>query len=159
MNAYQRPTADPDRLRAAPACPRCNGKMERIRRRFLDRVASLVVLWLMSMAGTLLSVYSVRPDLKLWYRTVELLTTVPVLGVPVPGTQGAGVDSLLSIVQMPAGIPTATFAMGRAGAVNAALFALQILALNDPTLAQFLKDERKRLEGEAIASSATLLEG
>lgn len=89
---------------------------------------------------------------------LSALTTLPVLGVPVPGTQGAGVDSLLSIVQMPAGIPTATFAMGRAGAVNAALFALQILALNDPTLAQFLKDERKRLEGEAIASSATLLE-
>lgn len=43
MNAYHRPPADPDRLLAAPACPRCNGKMERIRRRFLDRVASLVV--------------------------------------------------------------------------------------------------------------------
>ena len=58
-------------------------------------------------------------------------TTLPVLGVPVESKVLRGVDSLLSIVQMPAGVPVATFAIGRAGAVNAALFAAQILALRD----------------------------
>src|SRR5574338_393717 len=58
-------------------------------------------------------------------------TALPVLGVPVESKTLKGVDSLLSIVQMPAGVPVATFAIGRAGAVNAALFAAQILALRD----------------------------
>jgi 5-(carboxyamino)imidazole ribonucleotide mutase len=61
-------------------------------------------------------------------------TTVPVLGVPVPSRHLQGLDSLLSIVQMPTGIPVATFAIGQAGAANAALFAVGILATTDATL-------------------------
>jgi 5-(carboxyamino)imidazole ribonucleotide mutase len=61
-------------------------------------------------------------------------TTVPVLGVPVPSRHLQGLDSLLSIVQMPAGVPVATFAIGQAGAANAALFAVGILATTDATL-------------------------
>ena len=65
-------------------------------------------------------------------------TTVPVLGVPVPSEHLRGHDSLLSIVQMPKGVPVATFAIGNAGAINAALFAVSILALNDAALAKDL---------------------
>jgi 5-(carboxyamino)imidazole ribonucleotide mutase len=61
-------------------------------------------------------------------------TLVPVLGVPVPATALQGMDSLLSIVQMPKGIPVATFAIGRAGAANAGLFAVQMLAVGDAEL-------------------------
>ncbi|MBS0325298.1 MAG: 5-(carboxyamino)imidazole ribonucleotide mutase [Proteobacteria bacterium] len=61
-------------------------------------------------------------------------TTVPVLGVPVPSKYLRGEDSLLSIVQMPKGVPVATFAIGEAGAANAALFAVAMLAVQDPTL-------------------------
>jgi len=61
-------------------------------------------------------------------------TTVPVLGVPVASRHLKGLDSLLAIVQMPAGVPVATFAIGEAGAANAALFAVAILALVNPTL-------------------------
>jgi 5-(carboxyamino)imidazole ribonucleotide mutase len=63
-------------------------------------------------------------------------TTLPVLGVPVRSAMLAGVDSLLSIVQMPAGVPVATFAIGPAGATNAGLFAASILALHDVALAE-----------------------
>ena len=65
-------------------------------------------------------------------------TTVPVLGVPVPSKYLRGEDSLYSIVQMPKGIPVATFAIGEAGAANAGLFAVAILAANDPALARKL---------------------
>ncbi len=71
-------------------------------------------------------------------------TTVPVLGVPVPSRHLQGVDSLYSIVQMPKGIPVATFAIGTAGAANAALFAVAMLAVNDPALRQRLRDYRVR---------------
>ncbi len=70
-------------------------------------------------------------------------TTVPVLGVPVPSRYLKGQDSLLSIVQMPKGIPVATFAIGEAGAANAALFAIAMLANNDKTLADKLTKFRK----------------
>jgi len=69
-------------------------------------------------------------------------TTVPVLGVPVPSEHLNGKDSLLSIVQMPRGIPVATFAIGKAGAINAALFAISMLALSDTGLANQLDDFR-----------------
>jgi 5-(carboxyamino)imidazole ribonucleotide mutase len=69
-------------------------------------------------------------------------TTVPVLGVPIPSRYLKGIDSLLSIVQMPKGIPVATFAIGEAGAVNAALFAAAMLALNQPGLARRLDQFR-----------------
>jgi 5-(carboxyamino)imidazole ribonucleotide mutase len=66
------------------------------------------------------------------------MTPLPVLGVPVRSEALSGLDSLLSIVQMPAGVPTATFAIGKPGAHNAGLFAAQILALDDPSLAERL---------------------
>jgi 5-(carboxyamino)imidazole ribonucleotide mutase len=65
-------------------------------------------------------------------------TTLPVLGVPIPSKHLQGLDSLLSTVQMPKGIPVATFAIGEAGAANAALFAVALLALADPQLAKKL---------------------
>ena len=71
-------------------------------------------------------------------------TTVPVLGVPVAGKHLQGVDSLHSIVQMPKGIPVATFAIGAAGAANAALFAVAMLALHNLALQQALQDFRQR---------------
>ncbi|MGB0128395.1 MAG: 5-(carboxyamino)imidazole ribonucleotide mutase [Rhodocyclaceae bacterium] len=71
-------------------------------------------------------------------------TTLPVLGVPVPSKQLKGLDSLLSIVQMPKGVPVATFAIGEAGAANAALFAVALLANHDDGLAQRLADFRAR---------------
>lgn len=72
-------------------------------------------------------------------------TTLPVLGVPVPSKHLQGQDSLLSIVQMPKGIPVATFAIGEAGAANAGLFAASILANSDTVLAQKLVDYRQSL--------------
>jgi 5-(carboxyamino)imidazole ribonucleotide mutase len=77
-------------------------------------------------------------------------TTVPVLGVPVPTKHLQGLDSLLSIVQMPAGIPVATFAIGSAGAGNAGLYAVAILALSNPDLAQRLEDFRHSQERRAL---------
>jgi 5-(carboxyamino)imidazole ribonucleotide mutase len=76
---------------------------------------------------------------------VAAKTTLPVLGVPVPSKHLQGQDSLLSIVQMPKGIPVATFAIGEAGAANAGLFAASILAINDANLAQKLTDFRAKL--------------
>lgn len=79
------------------------------------------------------------------------LTAVPVLGVPVPSRYLKGEDSLLSIVQMPKGIPVATFAIGEAGAANAALFAAAMLARGDAALSQRLDDFRARQTGTALA--------
>ena len=73
-------------------------------------------------------------------------TTLPVLGVPVPTKHLQGLDSLLSIVQMPAGVPVATFAIGTSGAGNAGLYAAAILALNDPELAERLEEFRRTQE-------------
>ncbi|AWI08692.1 5-(carboxyamino)imidazole ribonucleotide mutase [Ereboglobus luteus] len=70
------------------------------------------------------------------------LTQLPVLGVPMESPQLKGIDSLLSTVQMPGGVPVATFAIGKAGAVNAALFAVSMLALNDESLSKSLSDFR-----------------
>ena len=80
------------------------------------------------------------------------LTTVPVLAVPIQSRVLSGVDSLLSIVQMPAGIPTATFAIGEAGATNAGLFAISLLAMNDESLAAQLADYREGLRAKVEAS-------
>ena len=78
-------------------------------------------------------------------------TTLPVLGVPIPSKYLKGMDSLLSIVQMPKGIPVATFAIGEAGAANAGLFAVSVLALNDTALAGKLVEYRKQ-QAEQIAA-------
>lgn len=75
---------------------------------------------------------------------VAAMTELPVLGVPVESKVLKGVDSLLSIVQMPAGIPTATFAIGKAGSTNAGLFAVAMLAVNDETLAAKLAEFREK---------------
>ena len=77
-------------------------------------------------------------------------TTLPVLGVPIPTKHLQGLDSLLSIVQMPAGIPVATFAIGSAGAGNAGLYAVAILALTSSELAQRLEDFRRAQERRAL---------
>ncbi len=81
-------------------------------------------------------------------------TTLPVLGVPMPSKYLQGMDSLLSTVQMPKGIPVATFAIGEAGAANAGLFAVAMLSLNDADLAQRLQAFRKK---QADAVKATTL--
>jgi 5-(carboxyamino)imidazole ribonucleotide mutase len=73
---------------------------------------------------------------------IASLTTVPVIGVPIETKNFSGLDSLLSTVQMPAGVPVATVAIGSAGATNAALLAVQILALSDVKLARKLVDYR-----------------
>lgn len=78
-------------------------------------------------------------------------TTVPVLGVPVPSRHLGGEDSLHSIVQMPRGVPVATFAIGEAGAVNAALFAIAILATTDDHLRQQLDAFRERQRESVMA--------
>lgn len=80
-------------------------------------------------------------------------TIVPVLGVPVPSRYLRGEDSLLSIVQMPKGIPVATFAIGEAGAANAALYAVAMLAGTDAALAARLEDFRVRQNQAALAMS------
>ena len=79
-------------------------------------------------------------------------TTVPVLGVPVPSRHLQGQDSLLSIVQMPAGVPVATFAIGDAGATNAGLFAVALLANDDPALRAALDAYRAERRSQAAAS-------
>lgn len=81
------------------------------------------------------------------------LTTLPVMGVPVTSKTLDGLDSLLSIVQMPAGIPVHTFAIGRAGAINAALAAASILALNDKKIDQTLKNFRKNQTQKVLKNS------
>src|SRR6202020_599713 len=78
------------------------------------------------------------------------LTELPVLGVPVESKALSGVDSLYSIVQMPAGVPVGALAIGRAGAINAALLAASVLALGDPSLARRLAAWRKQ-NTEAVA--------
>ena len=79
-------------------------------------------------------------------------TTLPVLGVPMPSKHLNGMDSLLSTVQMPKGIPVATFAIGDAGAANAALFAIATLALSDPKLADALTAFRKK-QSDAVRAA------
>ena len=85
------------------------------------------------------------------------LTDLPVLGVPVESKALQGVDSLLSIVQMPAGIPTATFAIGRAGAVNAALFVVAMFANESREMAERLEDFRQKQN--ASVTQATIPAG
>lgn len=86
---------------------------------------------------------------------VSALTTLPVLAVPVKSRTLNGVDSLLSIVQMPTGIPTATFAIGEAGACNAGLFAISLLALEDEELAKRLEAYRESLVARVEAMELT----
>ena len=82
------------------------------------------------------------------------MTALPVLGVPIESRSLSGLDSLLSIVQMPGGVPVGTLAIGRAGAINAALLAAAILALNDPALAGRLATWRAR-QTDGVAETPT----
>jgi phosphoribosylaminoimidazole carboxylase PurE protein len=81
-------------------------------------------------------------------------TTLPVLGVPIPSTTLQGLDSLLSMVQMPGGVPVACTSIGKPGAINAALFAVEILALADPTLAAKLVSYKEDLARGVAEKSA-----
>ena len=80
-------------------------------------------------------------------------TQIPVLGVPMPSKHLQGLDSLLSMVQMPGGIPVATFAVGEAGALNAALFAVSVLALEDAEVATRLANFRQRQTEKVLAKT------
>ena len=87
---------------------------------------------------------------------VASLTTLPVIGVPMATTALNGMDSLLAIVQMPAGIPVATMAIDKAGAVNAAIFALQILGVSDAAIAEKLVLHKKELEASVAEKNSRL---
>ena len=83
-------------------------------------------------------------------------TTLPVVGIPVKGWALDGMDSLLSTVQMPKGVPVATVAIGKAGAINAAVLAVQIMALSDADLAAKLVDYKKTMAAEVLKADAEL---
>lgn len=83
-------------------------------------------------------------------------TTKPVLGVPVSGSNLVGMDSLFSTVQMPSGIPVATLAIGKAGAINAAYLAIQILAINDENLASKLLEDRIKQQEKLSKDSSQI---
>ncbi len=85
-------------------------------------------------------------------------TTLPVIGVPIPSTALNGLDSLLATVQMPAGIPVATVAIGKPGATNAGILAAQILAAADPALAKKLQSHKKKLADGVEEKSRKLKE-
>jgi phosphoribosylaminoimidazole carboxylase PurE protein len=87
---------------------------------------------------------------------IASLTTLPVIGIPMDTAPLAGVDSFLSTLQMPAGVPVATVSIGKAGAVNAAVLALRILALADPKLRSKLKDYKAALAEKVKAKDAKL---
>ncbi len=86
-------------------------------------------------------------------------TILPVIGVPIDSSPLKGMDSLLSTVQMPGGIPVATMGIGRAGARNAAILAVQILALNSPQMREALKGYKKRLEQEVEEQAKRIEKG
>ncbi|HEV3316785.1 MAG TPA: 5-(carboxyamino)imidazole ribonucleotide mutase [Candidatus Angelobacter sp.] len=85
-------------------------------------------------------------------------TTLPVIGVPIPSTPLNGMDSLLAIVQMPAGIPVATVAIGKAGATNAGILAAQMIGLGDHGIAEKLKQHKKKLADGVEEKSRKLQE-
>ncbi|MBB5177612.1 5-(carboxyamino)imidazole ribonucleotide mutase [Melissococcus plutonius] len=87
---------------------------------------------------------------------VAAKTTLPVIGVPIQSESLNGIDSLLSIVQMPGGVPVATTAIGKSGALNAGLLAVEILSINDVKLAKKLIDERQLLRETVMESSDNL---
>jgi len=87
---------------------------------------------------------------------VAAKTTLPVIGVPMPGGALNGVDALYSTVQMPGGIPVATMAIGKAGAKNAGIFAVQILALGDARLGEALSAYRREMDQDVAQKDAAL---
>lgn len=109
-----------------------------------------------------------HPEVKVWIcaaggaahlaGVVAALTTRPVIGIPVPTTPTASLDSILSMVQMPAGIPVAVVAAGKGGATNAGLLAVQMLALSDAGLAAKLAEHKKKMEREVVEKDNRLQE-
>lgn len=89
--------------------------------------------------------------------TIAALTTLPVIGVPLHSSPLGGLDALLSTVQMPSGVPVATMAVGKAGARNAAIMALEILALSDSGLARKLTAYKSRLEKDVARAAEEAL--
>ncbi len=87
---------------------------------------------------------------------VAAKTEIPVIGVPVKSSSLNGLDSLLSIVQMPGGVPVATVAIGQAGATNAGLLAAQILGITDPILQEKIRERRNKISASVIESSDLL---
>jgi len=87
---------------------------------------------------------------------IASLTRLPVIGVPMETKSLSGIDSLLSTVQMPSGVPVATMAIGKAGAKNAAIFAIQILALTESKFADKLESFKKKLSAEVAAKNTSL---
>lgn len=87
---------------------------------------------------------------------VAAKTTLPVIGVPVQSKALNGLDSLLSIVQMPGGVPVATVAIGKAGATNAGLLAAQILSITDTELAERLEKRRETIKAQVLESTGEL---
>ncbi|MGM0212945.1 5-(carboxyamino)imidazole ribonucleotide mutase [Enterococcus sp. AZ109] len=87
---------------------------------------------------------------------VAAKTTLPVIGVPVQSKALNGLDSLLSIVQMPGGVPVATTAIGKAGATNAGLLAAQMLSMYDETIAERLEQKRRKMKESVLESSEQL---
>ncbi|MBW4839543.1 MAG: 5-(carboxyamino)imidazole ribonucleotide mutase, partial [Paenibacillaceae bacterium] len=87
---------------------------------------------------------------------VAAKTTLPVIGVPVKSAALNGLDSLLSIVQMPGGIPVATVAIGKAGAINAGLLAAQMLGAFDPEVMRRVQERRDRIQAEVLESGSEL---
>ena len=83
-------------------------------------------------------------------------TTLPVIGIPVTGWALDGLDSLLSTVQMPKGVPVATVAIGKAGAINAGILAVQIMGTADATLRRKMKSYKKKMAADVLASDAEL---
>lgn len=83
-------------------------------------------------------------------------TTLPIIGVPIDSSPLNGLDSLLSTVQMPGGVPVASMAIGKAGAKNAGIFAAQILAVSDPKLREALKTHRKEMASQVEAKAEKL---
>lgn len=87
---------------------------------------------------------------------VAALTTLPVIGVPMAATSLNGMDSLLATVQMPGGVPVATLAIGKPGAMNAGIFAAEIMAVSDTAMASKLADYKKELDASVAEKSAKL---
>lgn len=91
--------------------------------------------------------------------TIAALTTLPVIGVPIHSSPMAGLDALLSTVQMPSGVPVATMAVGKSGAKNAAILAAQVLALSKPALARKLKSYKAKLERDVVKAAEEAVKG
>lgn len=111
--------------------------------------------WMFEYAGTaesrgLLAIIAAAGGAAHLPGMVAAKTLVPVLGVPVPATMLAGVDALLSIVQMPGGVPVGTLAIGKPGAINAAILAAEIVAIRHPEVRERLRDWRRRREQDVL---------